>query len=112
MAYIINFTESNKADFVFDISATDPDTGDAIDFTDVEVSIEIGPENCSPIISATIGDGITQPTSTVLEFRKTAEQMAVLQPGSYRIGGVYTFNDETNQLFVGSLVVYDGIAST
>lgn len=112
MAYNINLAASNKADFVVDISATDVDTGGDIDFTGVAVSIKIEPENCSPIITASIGKGITLPTSTVLELRITAAQMAAFQPGSYRIGGLYTFNGETNQLFVGTFVVYDGIAST
>lgn len=111
MAYNTSFDASNKADFVVDISATDADTGDDIDFTGAAVSIKIGSENCAPIISAAIGSGITQPSGTILELTVTAAQMAVLRAGSYRIGGVYRLNGATIQLLVGDFVVYDGIAA-
>lgn len=112
MAYITNFDASNRADFVVDISATDADTGDDIDFTGAEVSIAIKAQddNCYPYFSFSIGGGITQPSSTVLELTVTAEQMQTLQPGTYRIGGVYTINDATTQIFRGEFVVYDGVA--
>lgn len=111
MAYNTSFDASNKADFVADISATDADTGLDIDFTGAAVSIKIGPENCSPLIMATIGHGITQPTANVLELKITAAQMAALRPGNYRIGAVYSLAGSITQIFVGDFVVYDGIAS-
>lgn len=111
MAYNTSFDQSNKADFVVDFSATDAETGDDIDFTGAAVSIKIGQEHCAPMITATIGSGITQPMSTVLELTITAAQMTTFRPGSYRIGGVYNLNGQTIQLFVGDFVVYDGIAS-
>lgn len=111
MAFITNFSVSNKSDFVVDFSATDVDTGEDIDFTGATLSIKIAPENCTPLISASIGSGITQPTSTVLELTVTAAQMAVLRPGSYLIGGVFGLNGATIQLLIGTLAVYDGIAS-
>ncbi len=111
MAYNTSFDASNKADFVVDFSATDAETGDDIDFTGASVSIKIGKENCSPLITTSIGSGITQPTSAVLELTVTAAQMAALSPGSYRIGGVYSLSGQTIQLFVGDFVVYDGIAA-
>lgn len=110
MAFNTSFDASNKADFVADISATDSETGSDIDFTGATVTIEIWEENCNPIITATIGSGITQPTAYVLELTITATQMAVLRPGSYLIGGVYTLNGSTIQLFVGDFVVYRGLA--
>lgn len=111
MAYNTSFDASNKAVFVVDISATDAETGLDIDFTGAAVSIKVAAENCNPIISASIGNGITQPTSTILELTITAAQMSVLPPGSYRIGGVYSISGVPVQLFVGDFVVYDGIAS-
>lgn len=111
MAFNTSFDASNKADFVVDFSATDIETGDDIDFTGAEVSIKIAADGCNPVISATVGDGITLTSSTVLEFTITATQMAALRSGSYRIGGVYSVNDQTIQLFVGDFVVYDGIAA-
>lgn len=111
MAFNTSFDASNKADFVVDFSATDAETGVDIDFTGATVSIKIGTENCTPLIIASIGSGITQPSSTVLELTITAAQMAALRPGSYRIGGVYGLSGQKIQLFVGDFVVYDGIAS-
>lgn len=109
MSYNLSFDQSNKADFVVDFSATDAETGDAIDFTGAAVSIKIWEENCSPIISASIGSGITQPTSLVLELTITAAQMASLRPGTYRIGGIYAIGGTTIQLFVGEIAVFDGL---
>jgi hypothetical protein len=109
MSYNLSFDQSNKADFVVDLSATDAETGDDIDFTGASVSIAIWEENCSPIITASIGSGITQPTSTVLELTITAAQMGALRRGTYRIGGIYTIAGETTQLFRGDFVVYDGL---
>lgn len=112
MAYNTNFDASNKADFVIDISATDSETGDDIDFTGASVSIKIVEGECSYVRhSATIGSGIEQPSATVLELTIPAATMATFRAGSYRIGAVYSLNDEINQLFVGDFVVYDGIAS-
>lgn len=111
MAFNTSFDASNKADFVVDFSATDAETGIDIDFTGASVSIKIAAEQCSPLITATIGSGITQPSSTVLELTIMAAQMAAFQPGSYRIGGVYSLNGQKIQLFVGDFVVYDGIAA-
>lgn len=113
MAYNTSFDASNKADFVVDISATDADTGADIDFTGAAVSIAISEtgERCYTRYSASIGNGITQPASTVLELTIPAATMKSFRPGSYQIGGVYTLNGATIQLLVGDFVVYDGIAS-
>lgn len=108
MAYNTSFDASNKADFVVDISATDAETGDDIDFTGATVSIAVWEENCSPKITASIGSGIVLVTALVLELTVTAAQMAAFRPGSYRIGGIYTLAGSTVQLFIGDFVVYEG----
>lgn len=108
MAYNTSYDQSNKADFIVDFSATDAETGADIDFTGAAISINIWQDGCSPIITTSIGNGITQPTGLVFELMITAAQMAALRAGSYRIGGIYTLNGSTIQLFVGDFVVYDG----
>lgn len=108
MSYNLSFDQSNKADFVVDLSATDAETGEDIDFTGAAVSIAIWEENCSPIITASIGSGITQPTSLVLELTITAAQLSSFRQGTYLIGGTYTIAGQTVQLFRGAFVVYDG----
>ena len=110
MAFITNFDQSNKADWTFDITATDADTGLAIDFTGASVLFVVKDENNCQKLSATIGSGITQPVGTTLEVKFTAAQMETLCPGSYKVGCVYSLNGQINQLLSGTVSVYDGVA--
>lgn len=111
MAYVSNFDASNTADFILQVSATDADTGVNIDFTGAAVSFVIQDDNGVSQLTASIGSGITQPSSTVLQVQFTSAQMQTLQPGNYKVGCVYKINGETDQLLTGSLSVYDGIAT-
>jgi hypothetical protein len=110
MAYIVNFDQSNKADWAFDISATDADTGVAIDFTGALVTLVLKDENDCQKLTASIGSGITLIQPTVLEVIFTASQMNGLQAGAYKVGSVYSLNGQINQLFSGTVSIYDGIA--
>lgn len=110
MAYITNFDQSNKADWIFQITATDADTGDDIDFTGASVLFVVKDENGCQKLSASIGSGITQPTGLVLQVQFTPSQMETLCPGSYKVGCVYKLNGETDQLLSGTVSVYDGVA--
>jgi hypothetical protein len=110
MAYIINFSQSNKADWAFDITATDVDTGLAIDFTGALVKLTVKDENDCQRLTASIGSGITQPVGTTLEILFTASQMEALCPGAYKVGAVYSLNGEIIQLFQGTVSIYDGVA--
>lgn len=109
MAFVTNFDQSNKADWAFDITATDADTGEAIDFTDAEVTFTVDDENGCQRLTASIGDGITLTDANTLSFLFTATQMNALCPGSYKVGAIYVLNDETNQILVGTVSVYDGV---
>jgi hypothetical protein len=110
MAYIINFDQSNKADWAFDISATDADNGTDINFTGALVTLTVKDENGCQRLTATIGSGITLILSLTLEVKFTAAQMETLCPGAYKVGAVYSLNGEINQLFSGTVSVYDGVA--
>jgi hypothetical protein len=110
MAYIVNFDQSNKADFTFDVTATDVDTGLAIDFTGALVTHTIKDENDCQVLTSTIGSGITQPVGTTIEVKYPASQMEGLRPGSYKHGMVYHLNGEINPLLTGTLSIYDGVA--
>lgn len=111
MAYLTNFDQSNRADWIIDISATDADTGDAIDFTGASVQFAVYDENKCQKLVASIGSGITQPSTTVLEVAFTESQMNTLCPGSYNIGCVYQINGVTTQLLTGTVSVYEGWAN-
>lgn len=110
MAFTTNFDQSNKADWIIDISATDADTGASIDFTGASVSFVVKDEQNCQKLSATIGSGITQPSTTVLEVAFTAAQMETLCEGSYKVGCVYQISGVTTQLLTGTVSIYDGVA--
>lgn len=110
MAFTTNFDQSNKADWIIQISATDADTGDDIDFTGASVLFVVKDENNCQKLSASIGNGITQPSGTVLQIQFTPAQMETLCPGSYKVGCVYSLNGEINQLLTGTVSIYDGVA--
>lgn len=110
MAYLTSFEASNSADWTIEISATDAETGDDIDFTGASVSLAIRDENSQRLV-ATVGNGISLIEPTVLTVSFSKEQLATLCPGSYRIGAVYEVSGETAQLFVGTFSVYDGVAT-
>lgn len=112
--YSATFEASNKADWIFQISGVDRDTEEDIDFTDAEICVQVRDkpaEGGGQKLSATVGDGITLLSSTVIEVRFTAAQMASICSGEYDIGAVYSLNDETHQLFAGTATIYNGVAS-
>lgn len=110
MAFNTNFDQSNKADWIIQISATDSETGVDIDFTGASVLFAVKDENNCQRLSASIGSGITLVSSTVLQIQFTPAQVETLCPGSYKVGCVYQLNSEINQLLTGTVSIYDGVA--
>lgn len=109
---IASIDASNKADWIVDITATDADSGVAIDFTGANITVVLQDENGNTVLTGTTGNGkVTLPVVGTIEFHFTSNDMATLQPASYSIGCVYNINSVTTQLFTGSVSVYDGIAS-
>lgn len=111
MAYVTNFDQSNRASWIFDVTATDVDTGAAIVFTGATVSFALRDDTNCLKFSASIGSGITLTDPNTLEFFFTEAQMQPLCPGSYKIGSTYTLNGETVQIFVGTVSIYDGVVT-
>jgi len=111
--YVANFEATNKADWVTLISAVDADTGEDIDFTDASVKASVKDADGCERLTATVGNGITLQSSTVLQLRFTAAQMKGLCAGEYKIGIVYQIagDDEIIQLLTGDVTVQDGVAS-
>lgn len=107
------FAWPNKADWTVVLECTNGETGELIDFTDVEaVNIKVvDADNCVRL-NATLGDGIEVVPSELgrLEFSFAATEMKTLCPATYKIGGVYQLDGEVNQLFVGTLAIIDGVA--
>ena len=111
--YVANFEATNKADWVTLISAVDADTGEDIDFTNASVKASVKDADGCERLTATVGNGITLQSSTVLQLRFTAAQMNGLCAGDYKIGIVYQVNgdEEVTQLLTGDVTVQDGVAS-
>lgn len=103
---------SNKADWTIQIIATDDETGNAIDFAGASVAVVVKDERDCLTLTATTENGkVTLPSLGVVECKFDLDDMKKLSPATYKIGGVYELNGETNQLFVGEFSVYDGIAT-
>lgn len=108
--YSVHLEASNKTDWIVQFGATDIETGEDIDFTGADVSFKVKDDRDCVKLSAVIGDGLTLVSSDVLELQFTPDQMCGLCPGTYRIGAIFELNGETNQLLVGTVAIYDGVA--
>src|SRR5688572_13438053 len=97
MAYSASFEQSNKADWAFDVTATDAETGEAIDFTGAEIAFFVRDKSGCEVLSATVADGITITTTTISVLFDDSD-MADACAGSYNVGMIYRLNDETNQI--------------
>lgn len=110
--YLTNIEASNRADWTVQISATDADTGDAIDFTGASVTVAVKDENGCQKLVATVDNGkVTLPIVGVIQFTFDDSEMRGLCPATYLVGATYALNGETNQLFVGTVNIYDGVVS-
>jgi hypothetical protein len=111
--YLTDIDASNRADFIILISATDADTGDAIDFSIAsDITIEVNDSTgCQKMLASVANGKVTLPSSTVLQCKFSRSEMVNLCPASYVIGGTYTAAGETDQLFTGSINVYDGVVA-
>jgi hypothetical protein len=111
MAITLNSAATNNADWKTQFQFNDADSGDLIDFTGATIEIEVKDFDGCLKIEATTGNGKIVIVSTgIFELDVPVSDMANLCPGTYKIGGVYSLNDETIPLFTGSLSVIDGVA--
>lgn len=90
----------------------DPDSptyGQLIDFTGAFIAVAIEDKHQYPCLLATTDNGkITIVSTGVIEIDFTASDMNLL-PGSYKMGGYYQINGETDDLLEGDLTVQRGI---
>lgn len=102
---------ANNADYDIEITATDEETGDLIDFNgaDIVVTMSDG-ERCKKLSATTAEGSIVILGLGVIGVSFSATEMRCVQPGSYNIGGVYKLNDKTVPLFIGTVTVVDGVA--
>ena len=101
---------SNRADWSDTIELTDADTGDAIDLSSASIVVEVADDYGRIVLSATTDNGkVTVLSAGNAQFSFTRDEMATLCPGTYRVGGTVTIDDETEQVFFGTVPVIDGV---
>lgn len=107
--YQITDEASNRADLVFDISSTDADTGDAIDFTGASFQFGLKDANgCFVVAGSTVDGSIVQTDQFTIEITISASKMRTLPPATYQMGIVGTFSGVQVQIGIIELAVYDG----
>ena len=112
MAITINDSRTNNADWKPIFRFTDKATGDLLDFTGADISVEIWDQNnCKRLDASTDNTKIAILGLGRFQVRFTAEEMGTLCPGSYNMGGIFFLNNETNSLFTGKLSVRRGYSS-
>jgi hypothetical protein len=115
------------------IGIYDDDTGLAIDLTNITFQLEIrriGPyrqfagdgyagydqigsySDCGPILSATLGNGLTVIDTGIVQVFFTETQMRSLEPGTYAVSMTANDGTITRQIFVGRLPVFYGGVTT
>lgn len=105
------FEVTNRADWVQQIQVNDSESPyDLLDLTGAAISVRmIDSEGCEKF-SLTAGDGIEIVSTGIIEFTVDDAVMGNICPGTYDIGGIYRLNDETNDLFVGTVTVVNNPA--
>ena len=111
MVYTATFDQqSNRADFVFQVTATDVDTGALVDFTGATISCGISDKNNCPVTTISNSSGITLIDANTPEFFFSKSLVGNLC-GHYKIGCVYEKDSLTTQLFIGTVSFYDGLVT-
>lgn len=105
---------SNRARWVLTREVVDEDTDEVVDLTGRTLRLEIRQQATgSPILTATTeNDAIEIRDTGVFEVTFTRDQMATLPVGTYEVGlTISNDDDETDQLFIGTLPVLDGVVT-
>lgn len=109
MSITLNSAATSHRDWKTEFQFNDGETGDLIDFTGAFIAIAAEDQAGCQKFEATTDNGLISIISTgIFEMDIPAATMA-LCAGSYNIGGYYTLNGETIDLFEGSLSLRRGI---
>lgn len=109
---IIQFRHvSNRADWSDSYELVDETTGETItDLTGLTVKMQVR-KNGSLYLSAETGDShITTDAFGLITIEFDATEMAALEQGTYDIGMTIERDGVTEQQFIGSLPVVEGVA--
>jgi hypothetical protein len=108
---------SNSATWTDTIEFYDDETGDPL-FTELteathpdEITLKVrDPSNDNTVLSGTLtGGDIAIAADGVVEFTFSSDAMAALDPKTYEVGLLYTQEDVTTQIILGTLPVLKGL---
>lgn len=105
---------SNRATYIADVEIVSDDTGDAYDIsaaTEITIAIREQGQRSPILIGTMTGGEITLPSSNVLRWTFSRDQMATLCNQTYDVGVTIEFSDETEQIIIATLPVLDGVVS-
>lgn len=105
---------STREDWTVPVEVTDPDTDDAIDITDAEITLSVRDKKTKvQLLTATVGSGITidDGPAGMFSWTFTASQMGALCEGVHEVGVVIEVNSVKTQLLIGTVPVLDGIVT-
>ena len=105
---------SNKADWIEAYGLDDSETGDPIDISDAdEITVSIrNTANQHVELTATLSGGTIEHIETgVFQWTFPLAQMRTLCAKNYDVGLTILKDDETIQLFIGTLSVMDGVVA-
>lgn len=112
---MLNATEetTNNADFDLVIEAVDADTKEHIDFSGGDIVVAVRDGSGAERLRASTQDATVEILDVgIIGVSFLAEQMRNLRPATYKIGAVCKINNKTFSIFIGSVVVVDGVAFT
>ena len=105
---------SNRATWGETIQMFDSETSELIDISDAtEVVIEVrdASSRCVVLTGSLTGGEVTMPSTGTLAWSFDVDTMRGIHPDTYEVGLTYTADGETVQVFIGTLIVLDGIVS-
>jgi len=101
---------SNRADWSDVIELTDAETGEGIDLAAATILIEVTDDCDRRVLSGSTTDGkVGVIAMGQCEFTFPRQEMIRLCPGTYHLGCTVTIGDETDQIFIGTVPVVDGV---
>lgn len=101
---------SNQATFRRDYQVLDDETDEEIDLTDATITYEIRDQKSgTTILSAATDDGIALTSTSTFQVLFTKDDMRTLDALSYDIGCTVERSDDTEQLFIATISILDGI---
>ena len=105
--------KTNRETWLERVEVREASSGEPIDLSTAFIRLEVAAQpHGSPMLRADSETGpITGTADGFIEWKFPANIMRTLPPGLYRVGLVYTLDEDTTQALVGDILIKDGIVS-